>query len=338
MESFHAVGLLTIMAGNILEITDLKKVYHPSFFARTLKKRRAFAAVDGLSFALKTGEILGFLGPNGAGKTTTINMLLGTLTPTSGSITYYGKDFAAHRSEILQLVGFASTYVSLPRRLTVLENLHVYGRLFSMTYDDRVSQIEKMLRQFALWDLRNQEVGSLSAGQVARVMIAKAFMARPKIVLLDEPTAALDPDIAQEVRSFIGHQQAAMGTSILFASHNMQEVTQLCDRVIVMQKGRIFDIDTPENLARRISLACLELLVCDSETMHNISSYVTEQHLKFHLEGKSIRVHLDEHAIASFLTALGQRSLMYDQITIEKPTLEHYFLHIARTQNNRGPN
>ncbi len=146
------------------------------------QKGQDFTAVNGISFDLSQGEVLGFLGPNGAGKTTTMHMLLGTLTPTSGVITYFGKNFAKHRSEILQHVGFASAYTRLPGRLTIYENLDIYGRLYGLSSYDRAIGIKQFLKAFDMWQMKDKAVSGLSAGQLTRVMLAKAFLPKPKIV------------------------------------------------------------------------------------------------------------------------------------------------------------
>ncbi len=312
----------------VLEVRNLRKIYELTGVRRLFRGPCPFTAVDDISFSLQPGEILGFLGPNGAGKTTTIQMLLGTLRPTSGTIRYFDKDFSDHRSAILEHIGFASTYVNLPKRLTITENLDVYGRLYAIPDKKRKEKIKELLDQFELWHLKDHEVGALSAGQTARVMLAKAFLANPKIILLDEPTAALDPDIAHEVRNFIFEQQQLSRISILFASHNMQEVTEVCDRVVVLQHGKIFEIDTPYNLARRISSARLELMIGDG--LRRTVEYAQELSLPARVDGRFIEIELDETEIASFLAGLAGIGVSYDQISIKNPSLEDYFLHIAR--------
>jgi len=212
-----------------------------------------FTAVNNISFTLHHGEILGLLGPNGAGKTSTIQMLLSTLTATSGEVAYFGKNFFKHRSDCLQSVGFASTYVSMPGNFTVMNNLMLHGRLYGLGGRALKKTIEKYLTIFGVLDVGNQNTKTLSAGQKTRVMLVKAFMTQPKIVLLDEPTASLDPDIAYQVRQFIMQQQRELRVSILLTSHNMDEVTEMCDRVLVMQAGSIVADDSPAALAARIT-------------------------------------------------------------------------------------
>jgi ABC-2 type transport system ATP-binding protein len=312
-----------------LRITNLKKVYPASraYFGLGAKKGTDFVAVDGISFELAAGEIVGFLGPNGAGKTTTMHMLLGILTPTAGTISYFGRDFAMARSEILQSVGFASAYTRLPGRLTIYENLDIYARLYSVPSAERSARIKQFLQTFGMWEVRNKEVAGLSAGQLTRVMLAKAFIPQPKVVLLDEPTASLDPDIAQEVRHFVAQQQRQYGTTILFASHNMQEVSEVCDRVLVLQQGRIIANDTPSNLSATVSSARIELIIVDG--LKRTIAYAQAKNMKCVVQERHISIDVDEHAIAPLLADLAQQAVHYSSVTITKPTLEDYFLQIA---------
>ncbi len=286
-----------------------------------------FVAVDGISFELQKGQVLGFLGPNGAGKTTTIQMLLSTMTPTSGDIIYFGKNLKTDRSEILSKVGFASTYVSLPGKLTVYENLSFYGQLYGVPHIILKERLERLLKKFDMWSLKDRRAGTLSAGQTTRVMLIKAFCIEPEVMLLDEPTASLDPDVAQEVLNFIKEQQKQQGVSILFTSHKMDEVAQICDNVLVLKKGTIIAHDTPEKLAALAGLAHIELIV---ESPEAVLSWCRNQNMQVTCEGSVVNVQLEEQAIAQFLVKLVQAGFTYNQISIDKPTLEDYFLHISR--------
>ncbi|MFA6263135.1 MAG: ABC transporter ATP-binding protein [Candidatus Babeliales bacterium] len=297
-------------------------------FPARKSEAKEFVAVDHISFELKRGEILGLLGPNGAGKTTTIQMLLSTLTPTSGRINFFGRDFSKHRSWALQQIGFASTYVTIPHYLTVYENLDIHGRLYGMSTQDRRACSEKYLTLFGAWDIRDQMFGTLSAGQKTRVTLAKVFMTSPRVVFLDEPTAALDPDIAQEVRKFIRQQQQEQGVSILFTSHNMSEVTEVCDRVLVLQSGKIIADDTPDALAASISTTRIYLDVGDG--LKRTIAYVQSQQLPHQVEERWITIEVEERKIAAVLTELARAGVVYSQIWIERPTLEDYFLTIAQ--------
>lgn len=292
------------------------------------KTFKNYTAVNGISFDLKDGEILGFLGPNGAGKTTTIQMLLGTLTPTSGSISYFGKELHTHRKEILKSVSYASGYDALPSRLSVFENLDIVGRTYGMTQAERVERIDHLLKIFGMWNMRQKETGTLSAGQATRIMLIKAFLGNPRIVLLDEPTASLDPDIAHEVRQFILEQNKSSGVSILVTSHNMDEVTEICDRVLVLKQGSIIADDTPHKLASSIASARVHLAVSDG--LSSLVNYLQDQKLVYTVAEHEIVIDVNEHQIASFLIALADKKITYSHISIDKPTLEDYFLSVAK--------
>lgn len=302
----------------ILTVENLRKVY---------TRQKPFVAVDGISFQLEEGEILGLLGPNGAGKTTTIQMLLSTLKPTSGSIFYFGKDFFKHRSEILTHVVFASTYVSLPWMLTIEQNLNVFGRLYGIPLKELARRMDPLLEHFGILDKKKSVVSSLSAGQITRLMLVKAFIVRPRIVLLDEPTASLDPDMAHDVCQYVLEQRDKHGVSILFTSHNMAEVAEVCDRVLFLQNGRIIADDVPDKLARSVSTARLQLLVGDG--LKRTMKIADNLKLKYKVEHRSIELELDEAEIAKLLSALAEAGVSYTNIAILQPTLEDYFLHMV---------
>jgi ABC-2 type transport system ATP-binding protein len=302
----------------VLRVTELTKVY---------PGRPPTTAVDRLSFALGRGEVLGLLGPNGAGKTTTIQMLLSTLEPTSGEIRYFGRSLARDRSRILARVGFASAYSKLPRRLMVAENLDVFGRLYGLPGGDRRVRIRMLLERFGAWDLRRREMEGLSAGQTTRVMLAKAFLARPRVALLDEPTASLDPDIAAEVRAFVRRERDEEGVSIVFTSHNMDEVTQLCDRVIFLNRGRIASSGRPEDLAASAAATRLRLRVTDG--LSRLLQRADADGLPRAIDDGVVEVEIDEARLADFLAGLAADGVRYREISMQKPTLEDYFLKLA---------
>lgn len=294
---------------------------------------RIFNAVNGISFSIKQGEIVGLLGPNGAGKTTTIQMLLDTLTPTSGTITYFGKNLANHRSAILNHVTFASAYVKLPSKLTILENLEVFARLYDVPAHERAARIQKFLTMFDMWHIRHKLTGELSAGQMTRLMLAKAFIPHPKIVLLDEPTASLDPDIAQEVRAFVVEQKNKEGLAVLFTSHNMDEVTQVCDRVLVLQQGTIIADNSPAQLASSVSNTRVHLTIM--EGIDYALEYVKNHNLAYTASEREIVIEVDEKDIAALLAGFAHKGINYSQISIDKPTLEEYFMSIASAQRKQ---
>lgn len=306
---------------SVLSVQQLRKIY-PST-QRT--------AVDGISFELGTGEILGLLGPNGSGKTTTIQMLLGTLALSSGSIEYFGKDFVSNRSEVLQYVSYASAYTSLPWSLTAEENLLVFGRLYGFSRVESLRRIDPLLNRFGIAEKRHDRVSSLSAGQITRLMLVKAFFVEPKIVLLDEPTASLDPDMASGICDFILEQQDKTGLSILFTSHKMEEAAELCDRVIFLKEGKIIANDVPKNLALTVSQHRVRLLIV--EGMERIEEIVQARGLSYTIDHRTIEIVLPEGEIPSFLNQMGKESIAYASITIQEPSLEEYFLHMARSES-----
>jgi ABC-2 type transport system ATP-binding protein len=220
------------------------------------KRFDAVMAVRDLSFAVRRGEILGLLGPNGAGKTTTIQLLLGLTAPTSGTIRLFGLDIARHRREILQRVNFSSAYVSLPFNLSVRENLEVFARLYGVT--DRRQRIARLLELFEIPEVADTVTGKLSSGQVTRVNLCKAFLNDPEVLFLDEPTASLDPDIAEKVRSALKRVQRERRVTIVYTSHNMREIELVCDRVIFLSRGRVVAEGTPREILERADEESLE--------------------------------------------------------------------------------
>jgi ABC-2 type transport system ATP-binding protein len=218
-------------------------------------------AVDAISFRVAAGQTVGLLGGNGAGKTTTIAMLLGLLIPTAGRITILGHDMARDRFRALQRMNFSSPYVALPGRLLVIENLRVYGHLYGVPRLE--ARIVELAAQLDLTALLNRPAGELSAGQKTRVALAKALINRPDLLLLDEPTASLDPDTGDMVRGWLERYRAATGATILLASHNMAEVERLCDTVLMLKQGRIVDQGAPADLLARYGRDDMEAVFLD---------------------------------------------------------------------------
>ncbi len=221
----------------------------------------AVAAVDGISFTVPAGSTTALLGGNGAGKTTTISMLLGLIKPTAGDIQILGVDMRRARHKALARMNFESPYVDLPKRLTVRENLRVYGRLYSVR--NLRGRIDELAEELALREFLDRPAGTLSAGQKTRVGLAKAFINKPELLLLDEPTASLDPDTADWVRQHFSNYQKQSGATILLASHNMTEVERLADNVIMMNKGRIVDQGSPRDLISRYGRENMEEVFID---------------------------------------------------------------------------
>jgi ABC-2 type transport system ATP-binding protein len=218
----------------VLSVVNLRKQYGTT------------VAVDGVSFEVKRNEIVGLLGPNGAGKTTTINMILGVLEPTSGTILVEGLDIAMKRSQVLERTNFAAVYAPLPGNLTVAQNLRFFGLIYCVK--NLSARIETLLDQYDLRAFRDVKCGVLSSGEQTRVSLAKAMLNRPALLLLDEPTASLDPAIAREIRIKIREYAAAGEVGVLWTSHNMYEVEDVCDRVLFLSHGRILLQGDPRTL------------------------------------------------------------------------------------------
>jgi ABC-2 type transport system ATP-binding protein len=214
------------------------------------KQYGATLAVDDVSFCIEPGEILGLLGPNGAGKTTTIHMLLGLITPSAGEVHVFGRALADHREEILQQMNFTSPYVSFPLRLTVMENLSVFARLYNVPEPRR--RIGEMLELFGVKKLHDKPIARLSSGENTRVGLCKALINKPRLLLLDEPTAYLDPEIAWQVQQVLLDAQRELGTTILYTSHNLPEVERMCRRLVFMHHGRVIAQGSPIAITRTI--------------------------------------------------------------------------------------
>ena len=222
---------------DLVKVTNLKKSYGSK------------EAVKGISFNIKENEILGLLGPNGSGKTTTIGMILGLLKPSHGEILIDGINIEKNRIEILKKINFISPYIELPKKLSVKQNLIVYGKLYSV--NNLKERIDYLVEKLRLEDLLDSVTGELSSGQKNRVSLAKALINKPEVLLLDEPTASLDPEIGDFVRSFLENYKKEKKISILLASHNMNEVTRLCKSILMMKDGIIIDKGDPNELIKK---------------------------------------------------------------------------------------
>lgn len=237
------------MTDPAIEVRDLHKAY------KTVK------AVDGISFVVPRGTTCALLGGNGAGKTTTLSMLLGLLLPSAGEIRILGMDMVRHRYAALPRMNFTSPYVDLPHRLTVGQNLDVYARLYGVRR--RRETLRNLAEVFELTELWKRKYGALSAGQRTRVSLAKSLLNDPEVLLMDEPTASLDPASAERVRGWLGDYQRRTGATVLLASHNMLEVERLCGDVLMMKQGRIVDHGSPEALLQRYGRSTLEQVFID---------------------------------------------------------------------------
>jgi ABC-2 type transport system ATP-binding protein len=305
------------MIQNVLEVRNLTK------------KFKDFVAVDNISFELKTGEILGLLGPNGAGKTTTIQMLLDLMTPTNGTINYFGKNFKKHREEILKEINFSSTYINLPWFFTINEILDIFARLYEVP--DKKKRIAKLLQEFEIDHLRKRQYFMLSAGERTRLLLTKAFLNYPKIILLDEPTSSLDPDIAVRIRKFLIKERNEYNVSVLLTSHNMAEVEEMCDRVMVIKTGKIVASGTPTSLTQTISECSVEL---NLDNAQKASDFFNAKKIDFEINKSRFKIKMNEKRIAGFLSMLSSEGLEYTEISIFKPDLEDFFLDIINKNND----
>lgn len=304
------------MPASVLEVEQLTKLYG------------SFRAVDAISFALHKGKIVGLLGPNGAGKTTTIQMLVGITLPDSGAIRYFGMDLHSHREACLQRVNFASSYNMLQNRITVWENLIVYAQLYSIRQPQ--ARIREMGEYFGIAHLFNQRFLTLSAGQKTRVNLVKALLNDPEIILMDEPTASLDPDIADRTLSLIEELQNTRQLSIVYTSHQMDEVTRICDEVIFLDRGRIVAQDSPAGLTQRIAGGTRVQVRFDGQPRDVISA-LQPGFQDVALQGQNVVVvTTDEQKVPRAIYDIGNAGVHVLEIDIQKPTLEDVFLQIAR--------
>lgn len=307
--------MLDMSSEPVLKVQDLVKDYGK------------FRAVDGISFEIPKGKVVGFLGPNGAGKTTTIQILLGLTTKTEGSIYFLGKDFYSHKQYCLQRMNHISAFNTLLGKITVFENLVVFAHLYDMVHADR--KIYELLEYFEIRDLANTQYQHISSGQKTRVNIVKSLLNAPKLILMDEPTASLDPDIADKTLSLIEKLRNERNLSILYTSHNMEEITRVCDEVIFVQNGKIVAHDTPLGLTKRIPNVTLKLIFnSGKETIHE---YITGHAYRgtFHDE-HTISIEATEKQIPRIIFDLSKLGIWITDIEVRKPTLEDVFLQIAR--------
>lgn len=303
------------MSQNVLEVEKLVKQYGP------------FRAVSGISFVVPKGEIVGLLGPNGAGKTTTIQMLLGITTPTSGNIQYFNKDFTRHRSYCLQKINFTSAFNTLMGKISVRENLLVFAGLYQIK--NKKKKLEELSSYFELSDLMDQAYFELSTGQKTRVNFAKSLLNDPELLLMDEPTASLDPDIADKTLTLIEDLKKSRNISVLYTSHNMSEITRICDDVIIMDHGSIVAHDTPLGLTKRIPFADIRLTFEDTQGV--MLDYLKENNYKYSLHGKNaVTISTEETLIPGIIFNISKKGIWITDIEIKKPTLEDVFLQIAR--------
>ena len=301
----------------VLEVRGLRKVYRDTL------------AVNDIAFMVGRGEIVGLLGPNRAGKTTTIHMLLGVTLKNAGQILYFGKDFYEHQAECLQRINFASAFNTLLGRITVNENLLIFADLYQV--HGARKKIDELMARFEIEEFAHSLYWGLSSGQRTRVNLVKALLNDPDIILMDEPTASLDPDIADKTLTLIEELKRERGLSILYTSHNMSEITRICDRVIFLDKGSIVAHDTPKNLTKRISAATLRLTLARGKSL--IEEYLRGRNEKFTCIGDDVvEIFSEEKKIPELLFGASRLAVEITDIEIRKPTLEDVFIQIARTE------
>lgn len=291
------------------------------------KKFDNFTAVDNISFSLVKGGILGLLGPNGAGKTTIIQMLTGILAKTSGTINYFGNDFYKHKQYCLQRINFTSSYNSLQGRISVWENLIVFAYLYGIK--DPKNKILELAKYFEIENIFDKKFWDLSAGQKTRVNILKSLLNDPELILMDEPTASLDPDIADKTLSFIEELRKKKQLSILYTSHNMDEVTRICNNVIFLDHGKIIAQDTPLGLTKQIEESTLVVIFDGDEK--SVENFLNKNFKRFYFKNKNIvTITLDEKMIPEAIFGLKKEGIWITDIEIKKPTLEDFFIQIVR--------
>src|SRR3989338_4281338 len=295
------------------------------------KKYDHFTAVDNISFFVNEGEAVGFLGPNGAGKTTTIQILLGITSPTAGIIKFFGKDFNKHKKECLQRINFASAFNTLQGRITVWENLLVFAHLYKVKSPK--TKIMEFINYFEGESLLKQRYWDLSAGQKTKINLIKALINNPEIILMDEPTASLDPDVVDKTLYFIEELKKSRKITLLYTSHNMDEITRVCDKIIFLDHGKIVAEDTPLNLTKQIKTSALKLTFDGKK--EEMEKYLKNQKLKYEFSNKyTVKIAIEEKLIPSVIFGIIKTALWITDIEVQKPTLEDFFLHIARKGEN----
>lgn len=307
------------MSSIVLKVTQLVKTYG------------TFTAVGGLSFDIPKGKVIGLLGPNGAGKTTTIQMLLGITLPTNGTIEYFGHDFHKNRRVSLQRINFTSAFNTLQGKITSRENLMVFAQLYGVT--NAKKKIDELSERFEITEFMDHEYYTLSAGQKTRVNLTKSLLNDPELILMDEPTASLDPDIADKTLTLIEELKKERSLSILYTSHNMNEVDRICDEVIIMDRGKIVAQDTPLGLTKLVTNA--QLRITFDGNKHEVEKYLTSEKATHTFHGDNV-VHIDtkETEIPGLIFKLSKIGIWITDIEIKKPTLEDVFIQVARRKQS----
>ena len=301
---------------SIISISNLSKTY-----------ASGFQALKNINLDIRQGEIFALLGPNGAGKTTTIQMLVGITLPDGGEIRYFGKDLHKNREACLQRINFSSSYNNLQGRITVWENLVVFARLYRVNQPEH--KIKTLGKYFGIDELMGQRFLTLSAGQRTRVNLTKALLNDPEVLLMDEPTASLDPDIADRTLSLIESLRESRDLAIVYTSHQMDEVTRICDEVIFLDRGKIVAQDTPTGLTSKIPNSRLRVMFEGPPelVLKALKAHFTQVDQPAH---NVVLVTTEAHRIPQAIFDIGNCGVRITDIDIKKPTLEDVFLQIAR--------
>jgi ABC-2 type transport system ATP-binding protein len=303
------------MMSNVLEVSGLTKQFG------------GFTAVNNISFTIKEGEIMGLLGPNGAGKTTTIQMLLALTKSTRGTIKFFGEDIDHHREDILKRINFVSAYSEMQNRVTVRENLQIFSGLYEVS--DWRRKADVLASTLGIAEKMDTLYWRLSSGEKARVNLVKAFINDPELILMDEPTASLDPEVVNTVIDLVADMRKRKQVAILYTSHNMGEVSRLCDQVIFLYHGKIIATDTPLGLSRRVGTTTLRLTF-DGD-IKPVSEYAREnKYTHEFVNPHVVEIHLEEKLVPKVLFGLGKIHVWITDIEVEKPDLEDVFLAVAK--------
>jgi len=294
-----------------------------------VKDYDAYRAVDKISFDIKRGQVLGLLGPNGAGKTTTIQILTGITNPSAGKIAYFDQDFSRHQQASLQRINFTSAYNTLLGRIPVIENLMTFAGLYDVA--NRRSKIAELLEKFEVSHLAGSLYKDLSAGERTRVNLAKSLLNDPELILMDEPTASLDPDIADKTLTWIEELRADRNLSILYTSHNMAEVERICDEVIFLDKGKVVSRGTPSDHTSKLSEVEVKLYFKGSDT--DLSKLLDANKVvhNFPADGLVV-IQTKKDRIATIISLVVEAGFKVTDTEVNKPDLEQVFLEIARSK------
>lgn len=309
---------------DVIRVSNLWKTYQGRGM---FTKSPDTTALKGVDFSIREGEIFGLLGPNGAGKSTLIHILIGLISYDKGKVEIFGKNLRTHNEWIRNQMNVATAYAQLPAALTVEQNLNI----FAMMYDvkDRKRKIDEVIGITDAENLRKKKVGQLSAGQKTKINLCKALINDPKLILLDEPTASLDPDVSAHIRNQLKIIQKKRGMTILFTSHNMSEVAEMCDRVAFLSGGKIHSVGTPQNLTKIIQDQEVKLLL---KTGSKIPKIIPQTYTLKHSEAGYLRFIIpnNEGAFLKFLDWARDAKIAFYDIEIRTPDLEDVFLHVAK--------